>query len=85
MYRGSLERDPKNTNKLGLKALAQPLLVTALPTLGYAAYTRAPPPTVLATSLIGCALLHAYDRVLHPKGEYTEHMAGGAKNLRRVW
>ena len=82
MYRGSLERDPKNTNKLGLKALAQPLLVTALPTLGYAAYTRAPPPTVLATSLIGCALLHAYDRVWHPKGLHTDNMPTVKMNRR---
>ena len=85
LYRGSLERDSKNTNKLGIRAMVQPLLVTAIPTLGYAAYLRAPPPTMFTTSLIGCALLHTYDRIIHPKAEYSEHMAGGAKNLRRVW
>jgi len=58
----------------GWGGMVQPLLVTSLPTVGYAAYTRAMPPAFLSYSLVSCVLLHGYDRVWHPKGLHTDVM-----------
>jgi hypothetical protein len=84
MYRGSIENKPGAT-KLGFAAMVQPLLVTAVPTIGYMAYTRSiKPPTAALFGLYSCVLLHAYDRFLHPKGINTEVMPMARLN-RRVW
>lgn len=69
---------------IGLTGLIKPLLITAVPTLGYAAYTRAMPPPVLRLSLYSCVLLHAYDRIWHPKGLTVENMPMAHLN-RRVY
>ncbi len=66
----------------GWGGMVQPLLVTSLPTVGYAAYTRALPPPFLSYSLVSCVLLHAYDRVWHPKGLHTENMPTVKMNRR---
>lgn len=67
---------------IGWGGMVQPLLVTALPTAGYAAYTRAAPPAFLSLSLASCVLLHAYDRVWHPRGLNTENMPLARMNRR---
>lgn len=82
-YRGSIE-NKVGASKTGLAALAQPLAVTALPTLAYAAYTRAVPHQALRMGLYSCVLLHLYDRCIHPKGLMTENMPMARLN-RRVW
>ena len=73
VYRGSIENQ-KGAAKTGLLALAQPLLVTAIPTVAYAAYYRGMPPQAMRFGLLSCVLLHLYDRVIHPKGLMTEVM-----------
>lgn len=83
VYRGSVENQ-KGAFKTGALALVQPLVVTAIPTLAYAAYTRAMPSQALRFGLYSCVLLHLYDRVLHPKGLNTELMPMARLN-RRVW
>ena len=67
---------------MGIPAMIQPLVVTAIPTAAYAAYTRALPPQFLRVSLYGCVLLHIFDRVWHPKGMMTENMPTTHMNRR---
>ena len=83
VYRGSIENQ-KGAAKTGLAALAQPLALVALPSVAYAAYYRAMPPAALRFGVISAALLHVYDRCIHPKGLMTEHMPLARMN-RRVW
>ena len=82
-YRGSVE-NKKGAAKTGISALIQPLAVTAIPALAYAAYTRATPPPAVRFGLYSCVLLHLYDRCIHPKGLMTENMPMARLN-RRVW
>ena len=70
--------------KAGLASLVQPLIVTSIPTIAYAAYTRSMPPEVLRFSIISVALLHVYDRMIHPHGVQTENMPMARLN-RRIW
>ncbi len=83
VYRGSVENQ-KGASKTGLLALVQPLVVTAIPTVAYAAYTRSMPAQALRFGLYSCILLHLYDRVIHPKGIMTEVMPM-ARLHRRVY
>ena len=67
---------------IGWTGMIAPLAVTAVPTIAYSAYTRAAPPAFLSMSLASCVLLHAYDRVWHPKGLHTENMPLARLNRR---
>jgi hypothetical protein len=58
----------------GLAGLVKPLAIVALPTVGYAAYTRAAPPQALSFGLASCVLLHAFDRILKPRGLFEDNM-----------
>ena len=58
----------------GLVGLVQPLAIVSLPTIGYAAYTRAMPPPALTFGLASCVFLHAFDRILKPRGLMQENM-----------
>ena len=64
--------------------MLQPLALVALPSAGYAIAYRTTPPPALRFGVISCALLHVYDRCIHPKGLMTEHMPMARLN-RRVW
>jgi hypothetical protein len=75
-YRGN------SADTIGIGGLIKPLLVTSLPTLGYAAYTRAMPPQFLTFSIASCVGLHIYDRHMNAKGLHTEHMPIGHMNRR---
>ena len=67
---------------IGWTGMIAPLAVTAVPTIAYSAYTRAAPPAFLSMSLASCVLLHAYDRVWHPRGLHTENMPLARLNRR---
>ena len=58
----------------GLVGLVQPLAIVSLPTIGYAAYLRAAPPAALPLGVVSCALLHAFDRILKPRGLMQDNM-----------
>ncbi len=75
-YRGN------SSDTIGLGGLVKPLVVTSLPTIGYAAYTRSMPPQFLTFSLASCVGLHIYDRHMNAKGLHTEHMPIGHMNRR---
>ena len=83
VYRGTIE-NKAGAAKTGVVAGVQPLALVALPTVAYAAYYRAMPPAALRFGVVSAALLHAYDRCIHPKGLMTEHMPLARLN-RRVW
>ncbi len=69
-------------DSIGVTGMVKPLLITALPTAAFVAYKRAAPPQALLTSLYACVLLHAYDRIWHPKGITIENMPTAHMNRR---
>ena len=64
--------------------LVQPLAIVSLPTIGYAAYLRAAPPSALPLGIASCALLHAFDRILKPRGLMQDNMPTTRLNRRAM-
>ena len=58
----------------GLAGLVKPLVIVAAPVALYSAYTRAAPPQALSFGLASCVLLHAFDRILKPRGLFEGNM-----------